>query len=55
MIVSVTFTLNEGCTQTVDWSNLPKGTNLVKLANEWKQDLHAVDFKIEKEKSYDSL
>lgn len=50
MLIYVTFTLNEGCTQTVDFSSLPKGTNLQKLCNEWKHDLKASDYKIEKQK-----
>lgn len=49
-MINVTFFLNEGCTQVVDWSNLPKGTNIVKLAQEWSNDLHAQNFRIDREK-----
>lgn len=52
-LIYVTFTLNEGCTQTVDFSNLQKGTNLIRLCNDWKHDLKASDYKIEKESIVD--
>jgi hypothetical protein len=49
-MITVTFFLNEGCTQVVDFSNLPKGTNIVRLSQEWANDLHAQNFSIEREK-----
>ena len=49
-IVTVTFELNDGCTQTLDWSSIPKKTDLIQLAKDWKNDLGAKDFKLDRQK-----
>jgi hypothetical protein len=44
---SCVFLLNEGCTQNVTWE-LSQDFNAYKLANEWKNDLQAESFILNK-------